>query len=112
MQGFLRVEADREREPCRAIPCHAMPAPSPMRSLCMGFPKPSLTAAVLALPQALLCSDLAICSHRKGKPGPWRGFPTMCSRSGTRLEPVGCSVSVRHLGVGSTFQGKRGFPTR
>lgn len=53
---------------CRAMLCyactftHAQPLP--------GFPKPSLAVAVLALAQALLCSDLAVCSHRKGKPGP------------------------------------------
>lgn len=94
------------------MPCRAILAPSPRRSLCIGFQKPLHAAAVLALSQMLLCSDLAICSRRKGKPGPWQGFPAMCSRSGRRLESAGCPVSARHPGVGTTFQGKRGFPTR
>jgi len=81
---------------CRTTLCHAHTF-THTQSL-RGSPKPSLAVVVLALAQALLCSDLAVPSHHRGKPGPWQGFSATCPRCSTGLEPAGCLVSARHPG--------------
>lgn len=63
------LPASGSKQRVGAMPCHA--CTSTHTQPLHGFSKPLLAAAVLALAQVLLCSDLAICSHRKGKPDPW-----------------------------------------
>lgn len=68
------LPASGSRQRAGAMPCYAMPfhaCASTHTQTLHGFSKPLLAVAVLALAQVLLCSDLAVCSHHKGKPGPW-----------------------------------------
>lgn len=86
MQGFLRVEADGEREPCSAIPCRAVPAaPSPTRSLRADFQ--SHRSLPWCRPWHGRCP--AVIYHKGRKTSTMR----LRVDRGSRLQPAGCWVS-------------------